>query len=249
MIADLIAHRGEPEFWPENSLAGHSAALTAGATWIETDVHITADGVPVLSHDPSLQKLTGCDLEIAQTDSHTLDALSAGYPERFGERFRDLRIARLDAFAGLLQQWPNAHAFVEIKSGAVRAYGAVRAVEIILETLDGILPRCILISFDPVPLAAARSLAGLAIGWVLPAWGPEQHALADGLQPEYLFCNRKRLPPASEPLWPGPWRWAGYTVNDVDEVIAFSERGFSLLETDCISQLLGDARLARAGHG
>ena len=41
----LIGHRGEPESWPENSLAGYRAILEAGARYIETDVQITADGV------------------------------------------------------------------------------------------------------------------------------------------------------------------------------------------------------------
>ena len=58
MIDILIAHRGEPETWPENSLAGYREVLRAGARYIETDVQITADGIPILSHDPSLLKIT-----------------------------------------------------------------------------------------------------------------------------------------------------------------------------------------------
>jgi glycerophosphoryl diester phosphodiesterase len=112
-----------------------------------------------------------------------------------------------------------------------------------------VLSQCILISFHRSPLEAARAHGGLPVGWVLPAWNAERRAQAAELQPDYLFCNRKRLPPASEPLWPGPWQWAGYTINDANEALAFGERGFSLLETDCIGRLLGDARLARARHG
>ncbi|MGD2112188.1 MAG: glycerophosphodiester phosphodiesterase family protein [Gammaproteobacteria bacterium] len=248
MTPVLIAHRGEPLSWPENSLAGCTAALEAGARYLETDVQITVDGIPVLSHDASLLKLTGHDLEIATTDYRTLSSLSAGYPERFGERFSDLRIAPLEAFTRLLQQWPDVLAFVEIKSAAIKAYGATRATDIILEVLGGVLSQCHIISFDTAPLAAARRRAGLPVGWVLPAWSPEQRARAAELEPEYLFCNRKRLPPINEPLWPGPWQWVGYTVNDPDEVPGFAERGFAMLETDCISRLLAGPRPAHAAH-
>ncbi len=64
----LIGHRGEPETWPENSYQGFEAVLRAGACYIEADVQITADGVAVLSHDPSLLKITGLNRTVAETD-------------------------------------------------------------------------------------------------------------------------------------------------------------------------------------
>jgi glycerophosphoryl diester phosphodiesterase len=47
-------HRGARGLRPENTLPSFEAALDAGATSLETDVHLTADGVPVLIHDPFL---------------------------------------------------------------------------------------------------------------------------------------------------------------------------------------------------
>ena len=64
MKSVLIGHRGEPDNWPENSLAGFKAVLAAGASYIETDVQLTADGIPVLSHDPGLLRVTGQDIVI-----------------------------------------------------------------------------------------------------------------------------------------------------------------------------------------
>jgi glycerophosphoryl diester phosphodiesterase len=49
-------HRGARGLRPENTLPSFEAALDAGATSLETDVHLTADGVPVLSHDPFLHE-------------------------------------------------------------------------------------------------------------------------------------------------------------------------------------------------
>jgi glycerophosphoryl diester phosphodiesterase len=48
---EIQGHRGARGLKPENTLPSFEAALDAGATSIETDVHLTSDGVPVLAHD------------------------------------------------------------------------------------------------------------------------------------------------------------------------------------------------------
>ena len=68
------------------------------------------------------------------------------------------------------------------------------------------------------------------------------------LAPQYLFCNRKRLPPPGEPLWPGDWTWVVYTVNTLAEIAQFTERGIHMLETNAISKLLADLRQGGTGH-
>ncbi len=49
---DLQGHRGARGLRPENTLPSFEAAFDSGVTTVETDLHLTADGVPVLSHDP-----------------------------------------------------------------------------------------------------------------------------------------------------------------------------------------------------
>jgi glycerophosphoryl diester phosphodiesterase len=51
---DLQGHRGARGLAPENTLAGFEQALALGVTTLELDVVISADGVPVISHDPVL---------------------------------------------------------------------------------------------------------------------------------------------------------------------------------------------------
>jgi glycerophosphoryl diester phosphodiesterase len=51
---DIQGHRGALGLRPENTLPSFEAALDGGATSLETDVHLTADGMPVLCHDPRL---------------------------------------------------------------------------------------------------------------------------------------------------------------------------------------------------
>ncbi|MGW4804167.1 glycerophosphodiester phosphodiesterase [Kitasatospora sp. NPDC004272] len=52
-----VAHRGDPYLHRENTLPAVSAALAAGADAVEVDVQLTRDGVPVLLHDHTLERL------------------------------------------------------------------------------------------------------------------------------------------------------------------------------------------------
>jgi glycerophosphoryl diester phosphodiesterase len=53
-LFNLQGHRGARALHPENTLPSFEAALDAGVSSIETDVHLTRDGVAVLCHDPLL---------------------------------------------------------------------------------------------------------------------------------------------------------------------------------------------------
>ena len=238
----LIGHRGEPDTWPENSLAGFEAVLSAGARYIETDVQLTADSVPVLSHDPSLLRVTGQDVVITATQYQTVRTIPAGYQERFGDKYQDFRIARLDEFVGLLQQWPRAKAFVEIKQASIIAHGKTRVVDTVMNAIKPVETQCMLISFDYDVLVYTRQHYPIPIGWVLPEWSATNQSRAVELSPEYLFSNRKRLPAAPEPLWQGPWQWVIYTINNAVEVNAYLERGSHLIETNAIRQLMSATR-------
>lgn len=55
------AHRGASSYYPENTLSAFYAGLSMGANGVETDVHMTRDGVLVLFHDDKLDRVTdGC---------------------------------------------------------------------------------------------------------------------------------------------------------------------------------------------
>jgi glycerophosphoryl diester phosphodiesterase len=53
-----VAHRGGAAEAPENSLAAFAHAVSLGYSYLETDVHVTSDGVLVALHDPTLDRVT-----------------------------------------------------------------------------------------------------------------------------------------------------------------------------------------------
>ncbi len=61
-----ILHRGDQTVAPENSMPAFEAAGRGGAEYVETDVRETKDGVLVLSHDDSLQRMCGEDKLISE---------------------------------------------------------------------------------------------------------------------------------------------------------------------------------------
>lgn len=53
----MLAHRGLAIDAPENTMLAFERAVRAGAEYLETDVHVSADGAAVLAHDPTLKRV------------------------------------------------------------------------------------------------------------------------------------------------------------------------------------------------
>src|SRR5437868_9309329 len=74
----VLAHRGLAMTAPENSMAAFAAAVAAGVTHLETDVHATADGALVVFHDPRLERLTDLTGAVADVTWTTLQRARLG---------------------------------------------------------------------------------------------------------------------------------------------------------------------------
>ncbi len=53
----VVAHRGASAAFPENTLEAFDAAVAVGAQVVEFDVRLSADGVPVVIHDPEVSRV------------------------------------------------------------------------------------------------------------------------------------------------------------------------------------------------
>lgn len=107
----IYAHRGLSGRYPENTLLAFREALAAGVDGIELDVHVTADGIPVVTHDRDVARTTGGSGNVDEMQLAALQVLDAGAGER------------VPTLAGVLDLvGDSVHLDVEIKGlGAERA--------------------------------------------------------------------------------------------------------------------------------
>ncbi|KFA62393.1 hypothetical protein S40285_06239 [Stachybotrys chlorohalonatus IBT 40285] len=76
-IPQTIAHRGFKAEYPENSMAGFQAAVQVGAHALETDLHLSSDGVVVLTHDGNLKRTFGVDRKVNEVDWEFISGLKS----------------------------------------------------------------------------------------------------------------------------------------------------------------------------
>jgi glycerophosphoryl diester phosphodiesterase len=113
----VVAHRGASGSYPENTLASFQAALDVGAEIVEMDVQLSRDGELVVIHDPTLDRTTGGSGRVGEWSLAEIRKLSAGFPDRFGDRFREQRVPTFAEALELVRG--RAQVLVEIKPESV----------------------------------------------------------------------------------------------------------------------------------
>lgn len=93
--AVAVAHRGDPYRVRENTLPSLRSALEHGADAVEADVRVTRDGVPVLLHDATLERLWGHERRLASLSAEAVRELTAGRLPRLDEALRVTRDSQI----------------------------------------------------------------------------------------------------------------------------------------------------------
>ncbi|MEE8422822.1 MAG: glycerophosphodiester phosphodiesterase [Dehalococcoidia bacterium] len=155
MSALVISHRTNMGTMPENTLAGIHAAINDGADAIEVDVRATADGVPVLLHDSSLERTTGDARDLASVTLAELGATRVAPP---GDETSPQPQAVPSLAAALAAVDGRCTLVLEIKQQDIE-----QAVAAVVRDA-GARQWCWLWAFDPwVAAAAAEALPGVPV--------------------------------------------------------------------------------------
>ncbi len=83
-MVGIYAHRGASAEFPENTLAAFRRALELAVEAIELDVHLSADGVPVVIHDQTVDRTTdgsGAVHEMTVVELQALDTCPSEPPD------------------------------------------------------------------------------------------------------------------------------------------------------------------------
>jgi glycerophosphoryl diester phosphodiesterase len=242
VIPDLCGHRGYPWHYPENTLTGFAAAVDAGARFIETDVQLTADEVPVLFHDANMKRLCGVNGAVRDFPLETLRRCHAADVERLGYRFAQEPIPTLAEFVAFVRRHPQVTAFVEIKRAALRRFGVSLVLNRVLRELKPALNQCVLISYSMEALAAARGRGYPRLGIVIDHWRERRREIVQQIRPEYVFCDADGLP------WFGRVAFdkatiAVWEVTDPLRALRLGARGVQIVETFGIGEMRAEIEL------
>src|SRR3990167_8500261 len=94
-IDKVIGHRGAAGLAPENTLAAFQRAADLGCRCIEFDVMLSADGIPLVIHDTSLDRTTNGRGEVGFSTAEYIESLDAG--RWFARRYTGEKIPRYEA--------------------------------------------------------------------------------------------------------------------------------------------------------
>lgn len=89
----IFAHRGASMHAPENTLEAFQLALEMGADGIELDITPSADGAPMVIHDPNLERTTNGKGDVRQLSAAEIQRYDAGV--KFGGKYSGVRVPTL----------------------------------------------------------------------------------------------------------------------------------------------------------
>jgi glycerophosphoryl diester phosphodiesterase len=233
---ELIAHRGYTLHYPENTLSAVRAAIEAGARYVEVDVQLSRDAVPVLFHDHTLKRLCGVDGAVHDLGLAELRELHPSDFDRFGYRFAAEPFPTLAGLAELIARHPSIMFFIEIKRIALSRFGVTKTVARILEDLKPVRRQCIPISYSLTALRAVKAQGWPILGAVIDRWRDRKRPGMRELAPRYLFCDADGLPRFGKLRYEGA-QLAVFEVQSAAVAHKLSVRGADLIETFHLGEL------------
>ncbi len=213
-LPPVIGHRGAAGHAPENTLAGFRHAARLGIAWVEFDVQLTADAVPVVIHDHTLDRTTDGYGQVRRCSLERLRRFDAGgwmHPAYIGERVPTLAEVLAEiAGAGM-------GCNIELKPQKGREAETAR---IALETAKTLwpahMPPPLVSSFESTALVVARDTVpdwprGFLAGKLPPDW---RHSV-DTLGCSSVNLHHRRITPGIvDAVRKAGFPVLAYTVND-----------------------------------
>ncbi|MBS1838570.1 MAG: glycerophosphodiester phosphodiesterase, partial [Actinobacteria bacterium] len=166
-----FAHRGGEEAAPENTVRAFGAAVSLGYRYLETDVHVSADGGLLAFHDDRLDRVTDAEGSVEELTTADLEGV---------------RIAGTDPIPTLdelLETFPDVHWNIDAKSdrslialgAAIRRHGAIRRVNVAAFSDERLRRMRSLLGPELCTAAGPREIAALVASARLPALRSRRH--------------------------------------------------------------------------
>ncbi len=233
LLPPVIGHRGACAYAPENTIESIEAAAGMGTQWVELDVKLTRDNVPIVFHDETLERTTNGSGAVMHTDYADIQALEAG--SWFADAFSGIKIPTLEEAVDILLKH-NLGLNLEIKPCPGREK---ETAEVVLDHLSQMWDdreKLLVSSFQHVSLEVARDMApdwtrGLLIGgdFMPENWEQVANYLeADTMNLGTRFVTRQVV----EDVIDTGRQVLVYTVNQPDEAKKYQQWGVDSVFSD-----------------
>lgn len=248
---EVIAHRGGGGLWPENTLYAFEQAATLGVDMLEIDVRSSADSVPVLIHDSSVERTTNGIGTVEQLTLAELRALDAAYhwSDDGGQtyRYRDQGIT-MPTLSEVLSAFPETRMNIEIKTAQPALATTVCALIHEYETPEQVL----IASFSQVTLQQFREVCpdvatsaseeeeraffALNLVFLTPTYRPDFHVLQ---VPEQRNGIRVITPGFVRAAHGRGLKVHAWIINEESDMLRMRELGVDGIISDYPDRLLG----------
>lgn len=235
----IIGHRGAATHALENTLAGLRRARSDGATWVEFDVKLTADHIPILMHDETLERTTsgrGRVADMPSSELKTLSAAKASGPEYDGELIPTFQ----DALDLLVELGLGANVEIKPCPGRVHDTTAI-TLDYLLARWPSASPWPLISSFSDDALESARVISGaIPRGLLMTSLTRDWRERAERLGCSTIHLDHRSLDENTVNALSGqPWPIVAYTVNDVERARDLLTMGVRAVITDDPGKLIG----------
>lgn len=112
-MALILGHRGASSYAPDNTRVAFKLAMQMGADGVETDVHLTADGIPVIQHNYDIDRNSDGHGDVEKMTLEELRKYDFGSWK--GEQFKGEKIMTLDEFLALAKELNMKFIDIELK--------------------------------------------------------------------------------------------------------------------------------------
>ena len=147
-------------------------------------------------------------------------------------------VESLEQVVSWLLEEKEVTAFIELKNESIEHHGLSKCVKRVAAACTPVIDRCVFISFNAAACGLAKAAGFKQIGWVLPSYNRISEKVLQGLNPEYVFCDKDSLPEGEGHLWKGDWKWVIYEVGTKGLALSLMKRGVQLIETKQLHELL-----------
>ena len=231
-LPNIIGHRGAAAYAPENTLESIQTAADMGCKWVELDVKLSKDSVPMIFHDDDLDRTTNGHGPFAEKKFEDLRDLEAG--SWFADGFAGIKIPTLEeAIEVILQRDLGVN--LEIKPCPGREVETAEAMLDVLSQIWDDRDRLLISSFSHVSMETSMDMANDWYRGLLLDTEPMENwkELADYLNASTINIDgRTATREVIDDIMDTERQILAYTINDPQLARTLRQWGVDALFTD-----------------